>query len=379
MSLLQMLCEADGPTEVGSFASLLVLLGCHVEEGLVVKSAAVLAKLQPQPPKAPTATTATAPVAAGPPPQPPSALPQAAPVLSGPVPPPQAAKQSTRPSPSPLQSEAVLGVGLAVGEEARGAPLAVGEGSISRLAVGEEAGAPPPSSVPRRIGGVAPPSPYTPFTNARRPASCSTVSRVLPQRTDAAAVGPTPPTTAAATAASDGPSEFVDRWLEKLYFRNPVVVRRHSSASVQRGGSPPDSMSASPPQAPQFTNENAAVATTPYGHPNLPPKPICSRPGNRADQIRHEVVQERLVNAFAGGPSQPYGAAATGVASSAALQQTMGSASSSVKVNSRPPSPLAHGFCLPSSSKFVDTKKHAAQAMALSHSTPIPSVESAVV
>ncbi len=348
-----MLCEVDGPTEVGNFASLLVLLGCHVAEGLVVKSSAVLAKLPSQP---------TAP--------PPSANPQPGPVLSGPVPPPQAAKQSTRPSPSPLQAEAVLG----------------GEGG----AVPATGGASSVTPQQRRIGGVAPPSPYTPFTNARRPASCSTVSRALPARTtaaqDAACVGPTPPT--AAAVATDGPSEFVDRWLEKLYFRNPVVVRRHSSATMQRGGSPPpDSMSGSP------TDENAPVAQ-PHGHPNLPPKPVCARPGNRADQIRHEVFQERLVHAFGGGPSQPYGAAqhqlflvqgtsdggvvAAGLASSAALQQTMGgAASSSVKATSRPPSPLAHGFCLPSSSKFVDKKKHAAQAMALSHSShTIPSVES---
>lgn len=225
----------------------------------------------------------------------------------------------------------------------------------------------------RRIGGVAPPSPYAPVggarSNARRPGSGA------PARPDSATT--TSPIAPITTPAS---SEFVDRWLEKLYFRNPVVVRKQS-AGVQRSSSLP------PPAFSEALHNDGpdggggAVATA-----MLPPKPVAApsstsaartnNSSSRAEQIRHEVVQERLVNAFSAlsggqGPSLcPYGSAQIQLAATIAdaagggggVIRPSGSSpplSTIGKPGSRPPSPLAHGFSLPS--RFVDKKKQMTQ------------------
>jgi hypothetical protein len=349
MSLLQLLCEADGAADIGNFSSLLFLLQQHADEGFAITSPAVSSKL----PSSRAAHGVTS-----------GSLAQTvvAAVVGCPVP-PQVSKSGSRPS--PLQTEAVA------------AALSTGSADAA-------------TQQQRRIGGVAPPSPYTPFTQGRRLSSGGTTtgttgSRPRPESASVATHGIAAPTTASAGGPSlPTSSEFVDRWLEKLYFRNPVVVRKHS-ASAQRSASATQQRAQQPtPSTVEddivvvaagglhnyfSNNENNAPVVDVVAH--LPPKPTLVRPCSRADQIRHEVVQERLVNAFNAkdGHSATYGAAVVGNAHfSSSSGDAPAPVSSSVVGSSslgcsRPPSPLAHGFCLPSSSKFVEKKKHAAQAM----------------
>ena len=212
----------------------------------------------------------------------------------------------------------------------------------------------------RRIGGVAPPSPYAPFCNARgnrRPGSSGSAQARRPDSASQAG-------TAAQPVQQPASSEFVDRWLEKLYFRNPVVVRKRSAGAQRTVSANPSSGQQQQQVEPDGESEllvTSAVAI-PYAAPDsqviaqLPPKPVFHRQGSRAEQIRQEVVQERLVNAFDGNLA--------GGAHYEPITTGDGGAAPGGKILSRPPSPmnsLAHGYSLSSTSKFVEKKKLAAQ------------------
>ena len=326
MACLQMLCEFDGVSESANFSSLVFLLQRHIEEGYVA-SKVMVSKGHP------------------------SLVPAA------PLPPPQSEKTAGVSRPS-----------LPLAECAANPPAAGAATTPSALT----------DIVARRIGGVAPPSPYAPFSNSRgsrRPGSGSTVSRPRPDSAtqSIASAGEAVAMTAEGSGASGAgvaSSEFVGRWLEKLYFRNPVVVRKRS-AGAQRSASSGGPAEGNFPQhvgSPQDEGGSTDLLVTSAAHAvkdlevvaQLPPKPVFHRSGSRAEQIRHEVVQERLVHAFNGSGCLQY--------DSDSPSSAQCSAPLAPKVSSRPPSPaqMNCGYSLQSTSKFVERRKHPQLALAQS-------------
>jgi hypothetical protein len=156
------------------------------------------------------------------------------------------------------------------------------------------------ANMPQRcIGGIAPPPHvYTPSVNSHSRPSSACKSVVQPQ-----------------SAREQRRSEYVDRWLEKLYFRNPVVVKPKDTNPAE---------TAVVTAADVRTNEEVVA--------QLPPKPRS----RNASRIRQEIVQERLLQCFSTGqmtsdvwrcPSRPSSSSAPRSTSAAARMRVLASPS----------------------------------------------------
>lgn len=195
------------------------------------------------------------------------------------------------------------------------------------------------SSSSRRVAGAVPSTPYTPvmLRHHRRPHSAAIKTSLhnapLPRADSSGALQGerSEPTSGTAAAAHDTPeqqppqsssssrhqrrSEFVDRWLEKLYFRNPVIVTQKRTESQSSGQISPD---LAQPPSPRSTAVAQLPARCRSADPSrgsvgqlevihvanvrdddevvakLPPKPT----GLYSHDIRHELLVERLTQCF---------------------------------------------------------------------------------
>lgn len=218
-------------------------------------------------------------------------------------------------------------------------PNAIPNSSSSTRGVPVLQDVPKDEAVTRRVGGVAPPSPYTPLAigGKRRPNS-AIIRSAAP-----VPVAPQPDITHAPSAdcgaggdKENRRSEYVDRWLEKLYFRNPVVVTQKAGTPVRTG--PPPSVEVV--HIADVREDEEILA-------QLPPKPS----NHNALRIRHDILKEKLAQVFnvtTVTPSQPQ-----------QQQQRASSRPQSPNVSRLPPTTtVADSVALPSASKFVERKKN---------------------
>lgn len=240
------------------------------------------------------------------------------------------------------------------------------------------------SGVQRRVAGVCPATPYTPLMmrHHRRPqsaalakggASPAPAAETMP-RADSSGALVKPPVSRDATAPAETSSshqrrsEFVDRWLEKLYFRNPVIVTQKKGDSQPSSPATPAVEDAHapavPPSASQvgFAQTRCRSADPSRGSvgqqlevihvanirdddeivAQLPPKPI----GVNTRDIRREMLEERFAHAFSRGPmSRPQSPAPRGPKEPRNLSQAV---AASVSESST---------ALPSVSTFVERKR----------------------
>jgi hypothetical protein len=246
------------------------------------------------------------------------------------------------------------------------------------------------SGAQRRVAGVCPSTPYTPLMlrHHRRPHSAAikadqtstAAAAVLPRADSSGALQgqQAPPVPQSSEAASQDSvhsllrhqrrSEFVDRWLEKLYFRNPVIVTQKRPDSQLSSPATPveaEHIQATPPSSsqPGFVNARCRSADTTRSSvgqqlevihvanvrdddeivAKLPPKPV----GAHSRDIRRELLEERLAQCFARGPmSRPQSPAPRGPQEPRALlSQAVGASVSDSST------------ALPSVSTFVERKR----------------------
>lgn len=255
----------------------------------------------------------------------------------------------------------------------------------------------------RRMGGTVPSSPYTPLSlrKHRRPQSATSMRSsseltvpVPPPKGPSSGLGTPlagdglPPPAPIGSAAERRRSEFVDRWLEKLYWRNPVVVapqKRADSPAQPQGGRPkplvaggcnsanPSRDAAPQPQPQPQPQQHFADATEPtcweVVHSadvredediiaQLPPRPEALQ----RSAIGREILMERLTRVFAA-PNSSSSAPATpnhaGDITANAPRCVSPLPASSVAKSSRPSSAVgASSVALPSVSKFVERKRN---------------------
>ncbi|CUI15408.1 Hypothetical protein, putative [Bodo saltans] len=248
----------------------------------------------------------------------------------------------------------------------------------------------------RRVAGVCPSTPYTPLMlrHHRRPHSAAiksnptgstpaaTIARadssgalsgqqappVLLQSSEPAMQQEDP--NAHTSSRHQRRSEFVDRWLEKLYFRNPVVVtQKRSDSQLSSPATPAEAehITATPPSAAQAGFAQARCRSADPTRSSvgqqleiihvanvrdddeivakLPPKPV----GAHSRDIRRELLEERLAQCFARGTpmSRPQSPATRGPKESrtSQLSQMVGASVSDSST------------ALPSVSTFVERKK----------------------
>lgn len=225
----------------------------------------------------------------------------------------------------------------------------------------------------RSVAGAVPSMPYTPLSlrHHRRPYSAVQTHGMPPKgASDIRSQVESTPQDTQGTRGDDSSrnqrrSEFVDRWLEKLYFRNPVIVsQKRSSADQSTSTQPPSPRAAPVPAMPaRCRSADFHAPRDPVIPPlevihvadvreddeivaQLPPKPI----NTHSNAIRQEIMVERLTRCFGTRPSSP-----AAVRPASPVVRTHVSHSSTVLSTS------SSSTVLPSVSTFVERKRRAVE------------------
>lgn len=215
----------------------------------------------------------------------------------------------------------------------------------------------------RKVGGAVPTTPYTPLgmTKHRRPHSAQVreSSEILePKLSSPGLLG---------SGRDHRRGEFVDRWLAKLYLRNPVVVSQKRSDSSPSPAAPAAMCHADAVQKPWDGVEVVPLADVRDDEEivaQLPPKPQ----GLQASRARQEILMERLSQCF----SVPHASTPTSITP---LSRGVTAVCLPPRSSSRPSSPVVHkavspaaavvtssvssSVALPSFSSFVEKKRRA--------------------